>query len=169
MIPILRKVADACIHASARISAVALIFIMLVICADVIGRTQGHPLYGSHDVVTMVMVVVVFGAMPLCDRTGGNISVDLFEKKFSPGMNRVLDIVSSAIGAMFFACVCYATFESAKISKMLNLSTNLLELEKVWFQYSICAFCAVSAFGLTLRFIELSINFGDARRNDEAV
>ncbi|MGA0281215.1 MAG: hypothetical protein ACO3K9_05945 [Paracoccaceae bacterium] len=84
-------------------------------------------------------------------------------------MNRVLDIVSSAIGAMFFACVCYATFESAKISKMLNLSTNLLELEKVWFQYSICAFCAVSAFGLTLRFIELSINFGDARRNDEAV
>ena len=80
---ILRKLADALIYASATISAGALITVMCVICADVIGRAIGAPVYGAHDIVTMVMVIIVFGAMPLCDRLGGHVAVDVLQNKFS--------------------------------------------------------------------------------------
>lgn len=161
---ILRKLADALIYASATISAGALITVMCVICADVIGRAIGAPVYGAHDIVTMVMVIIVFGAMPLCDRLGGHVAVDVLQNKFSATVNNVIDILVSMVGALFFAFVCYATWESAKISNMLNLSTNLLSLEKAWFQYFICFFCVVSSLGLTARTIELSI-FGHDVRN----
>ena len=98
----LRKVADGLIGLSASISALALILVMGVIVVDVIGRGFGSPLYGSHDITTMVMVVIVFGAMALCDRDGGHIAVDLFERRFPPAMNRVIDILVAAGGAVIF-------------------------------------------------------------------
>ena len=163
----IRKFADALIHASATISSFALIAIMGVICSDVIGRALGEPVYGAHDIITMVMVIVVFGAMPLCDRIGGHVAVDILEGKFTATINKIIDVVVSLVGALFFGFVCYATWESAKISSMLNLSTNLLALEKAWFQYFICFFCVISSIGLVARGIELSFYSRDIRTEIE--
>ena len=124
----LRKVADGLIGLSAAIGALGLIAETLIILVDVIGRAMGKPLYGSQDLVTMTMVVVVFAGMALCDRTGGHISVDLFERYYPRGLNRLIDILAALIGAAIFAAMAYAVNESAKLSTMLNLSTNLLRL-----------------------------------------
>ena len=159
----LRKVADGLIGLSASIGALALLFLMAVILIDVIGRAFGHPLYGSHDFVTMFMVVIVFGAMALCDRNGGHIAVDLFERRYSEALNRAIDIAVAAFGVVIFVALAWATYDSAKISVMLNLSTNLLNLPKSWFQHALSLFCLVTAFGLLLRALELSLAGLDIR------
>ena len=124
----MRKVADGLIGLSAALGALGLLVEVVVILTDVIGRAFGAPLFGSQDIITMAMVILVFGAMALCDRKGGHIAVDLFEKFFPSWLNRAIDIAAALIGAVIFFGLAWAVNESAKLSVMLNLSTNLLEL-----------------------------------------
>ncbi|WP_425640799.1 TRAP transporter small permease [Marinomonas gallaica] len=168
MLAFIRKLADRLIALSATIGALGLIFVMLVILVDVVGRAFGSPMYGSQDVITMSMTVVVFGAMVLCDRQGGHISVDLFERSYPDWMNRVIDIVSALLGAIIFVMIAYAVNESAKLSTMLNLSTNLLRLPKVWFQNGVSVFALLTALGMLLRAVELSLSGRDVRKGDAA-
>ena len=61
---------------------------------------------------------------------------------------------------MIFVFIAWAVWESAKLSEMLNLSTNLLRLPKAWFQWSLCILALVTAFGMLLRAAE-DINWSD--------
>jgi TRAP-type C4-dicarboxylate transport system permease small subunit len=163
----LRKTADRLISLSATIGAVALIAVMVAILIDVVGRAFGKPLYGSQDIVTMSMVILVFGGMALCDRQGGHIAVDLLEPRFSARLNWLIDIIVAVTGAVIFAFIAWAVWDSAKLSQMLNLSTNLLRLPKAWFQWALAGFSVLAALGLLLRAAELALSGRDVRREPE--
>jgi TRAP-type C4-dicarboxylate transport system permease small subunit len=162
----IRGVADRLIGLSAIIGSLGLLFEVGVILTDVIGRAFGRPLLGSQDLITMSMVIVVFGGMAICDRRGGHIAIDVFERFFPGGMNRIVDVVSALLGAAIFVTMAWAVNESAKISIMLNLSTNLLNLPKAWFQWMLCAFALLTAFGMALRAIELAAYGRDVRSKE---
>ena len=163
----LRKTADRLIGLSATLGAVALVAVMVTILIDVVGRALGSPLYGSQDIVTMSMVILVFGGMALCDRHGGHIAVDLLEPRFPPRVNRLIDIVVALTGALIFAFIAWAVWDSAKLSQMLNLSTNLLRLPKAWFQWALAGFSVLAALGLLLRGAELALSGRNIRRETE--
>ncbi|MEL7343281.1 MAG: TRAP transporter small permease [Pseudomonadota bacterium] len=160
--------ADGLIGLSATIASLALLFVMGVIVVDVIGRAFGSPLYGGHDLTTMTMIVIVFGAMALCDRKGGHIAVDLFERKFPDAMNHLIDIIVALLGVVIFVALAWATYDSSRISVMLNLNTNLLNLPKVWFQNAVSVFCIVTALGMALRALELTLSGFDVRKKEDA-
>lgn len=160
-----RNIADRLIGLSASIGALGLLFEVVVILIDVIGRALGSPLYGSQDLTMTAMVILVFGAMALCDRGGGHIAVDLFERYYPAAMNRVIDVVSAALGAAIFTGLAWAVWESAKLSVMLNLSTNLLYIPKAWTQWAMVAFCLLTALGMALRAVELSTRGLDVRKD----
>ncbi len=163
----LRHLADRLIGLSATIGAVGLLVQVTVILVDVVGRAAGRPLYGSQDLITMSMAILVFGGMALCDRQGGHIAVDIFEPRFPPWLNRLIDIAAALTGAVIFVFIAWAVWDSAKISQMLNLSTNLLRLPKAWFQWALCGFSLLTAAGLLLRAAELAISGRDIRREPE--
>lgn len=160
----MRKAADGLIGLSAAIGSLGLIVEVGVILVDVIGRALGAPLYGSQDMITMTMVILVFGGMALCDRKGGHITVDLFERHYPTGMNRLIDIFAALLGAVIFAAIAYAVYESAKFSVMLNLSTNLLRLPKAWFQHALVILALLTALGMALRAVEMALSGRDIRR-----
>ena len=159
----LRRAADLLIEAAAAIGALALLVEVAVILVDVVGRALGAPLFGSQDITTMAMVVLVFGPMALCDRLGGHVAVDLLEQRFPPALNRAIDIAVALLGAAIFLALAWAVWDSAVLSAMLNLSTNLLRLPKAWFQYALIAFSLIAALGLALRAAELAISGRDVR------
>ena len=161
-----RRAADGLIGLSATIGALGLFVETIVILIDVIGRAFGSPLFGSQDVITMTMVIVVFGGMALCDRVGGHIGVDIFERRYPAAMNRAIDVASALLGAVIFAGIAWAVWDSSKISQMLNLSTNLLELPKAWFQWALSGFSVLTALGLALRAVELVVTGRDVRKED---
>ena len=105
-----RNIADRLIGLSASIGALGLLFEVVVILIDVIGRALGNPLYGSQDLTMTAMVVLVFGAMALCDRGGGHIAVDLFERYYPAAMNRAIDVVSAALGTVIFTGLAWAVW-----------------------------------------------------------
>lgn len=167
MLASLRKTADRLIGLSATFGALALFVEVVVILIDVIGRAFGNPMFGSQDIVTMTMVILVFGGMALCDRRGGHISVDLLERRYPAGLNRAIDIASAALGAVVFVFIAWAIWDSSKLSQMLNLSTNLLRLEKAWFQWALIGFALVTALGMALRALELALSGRDIRRETQ--
>jgi TRAP-type C4-dicarboxylate transport system permease small subunit len=160
----IRTLADRLIGLSAAIGSLALIVVVIVILIDVIGRAFGKPLYGGQDMTTMAAVIVVLAPMALCDRFGGHISVDLFERYFPNVMNRAIDIFVAILGAIIFATLAWATWESAKLSLLLNLSTNLLYIPKAWFQWAAIGFVSLASLGLALRALELTVTGRDVRK-----
>jgi TRAP-type C4-dicarboxylate transport system permease small subunit len=164
-----RTLADRLIGLSATIGALALGVEVCVILADVAGRAMGRPLYGSQDVVSMAMVGVVFGAMALCDRQGGHIVVDILENRFSSGFNRWMDIISALTGTTVFLFIAWAVWDSAKLSVMLNLQTNLLGLPKSWFQWMLAGFAVLTALGMLMRAFELAVLRRDIRKTPSEV
>ncbi len=155
MLATLRRGADALIHLAAIIGAIALIVELGVILIDVVGRYFGAPLNGAQDISTMMLSVLVFGAMALCDRLGKHVSVDVFEAHFPDWLNRAGDIVGAALGALVFAAIAWTVWDSLTISQMLNLRTNIIDLPKWWFQWAVVAFSVVTALGMALRVVEL--------------
>ncbi len=162
----MRQIADRLIGLSAIIGSAGLLVEVVVILVDVIGRAVGYPLLGSQDLITMTMVIVVFGAMAVCDRQGGHIAIDVFERFFADRFNWLIDIVSALLGAAIFLMIAWTVFASAQLSLMLNLSTNLLNLPKAWFQWALCAFAVLTAFGMALRAVELAFGRRDVRTQE---
>jgi TRAP-type C4-dicarboxylate transport system permease small subunit len=150
----LRAWADRLIRLAAIVGAVGLLAEVAVILADVVGRNFGRPLTGAQDISQMAMVLVVFGGMALCDRVGGHVAVDVLEPAFPAWLNRAGDVVSAFLGALIFAGIAWAVWESAALSRMLNLSTNIINLPKAYFQYAVVALSLVTALGLVLRGVE---------------
>jgi len=150
-----QKGADGLTRLSALIATLGLITEVVVILVDVIGRYFGAPLKGAQDISEMAMVVLVFGAMALCDKVGGHISIDLFENAMPRWMVRSGDIASALIGAAIFLGIAWTTWQSAELSKMLNLATNIIKLPKVWFQYFILVASLITAAAMILRAISL--------------
>ncbi len=166
MLAHLRHTADRLIGLSAAIGALGLLIEIAVILADVIGRAFGHPLFGSQDLITMTMVILVFGGMALCDSKGGHIAVDLLEPVFPARLNRLINIGSALLGAVIFGFIAWAVWESAKLSEMLNLSTNLLRLPKAWFQWALCGFAILTSFAMALRAVEMALSGGAPRSGE---
>lgn len=169
MLSIVRQIADRLISLSAMIGSIGLIFEVCVILVDVTGRYFGHPLIGAQDMSQMAMVIVVFGGMALCDKLGGHIAVDVFEHSFPGWLNRFTDISGALIGCAIFAGIAWTVWESSQLSLMLKLKTNIISLPKAWFQWSLCAFAAITALAMLLRAIELAFNGRDVREEREGL
>jgi TRAP-type C4-dicarboxylate transport system permease small subunit len=152
------QIADRLISLSATVGTIALALEVVVICADVVGRYFGAPLTGARDISQMAMIVLVFGGMALCDRLGGHIAVDIFESRFSPLVIRLGDIISPLVGAAIFLVIAWTLWQSAALSHLLNLSTNIIYLPKAWFQYIAVVMCVVTAIALLMRAAEAIIS-----------
>ncbi|MFD1912985.1 TRAP transporter small permease [Halodurantibacterium flavum] len=139
------------IRLCAAVGTIGLFFVVCVILRDVVGRNMMQPLAGAQDIAQMGMVLIVFGGMALCDRRGGHVSVDVFERMFPRWLNRWSDILSALLGALIFAGIAWTVYESSKLSQLLNLSTNVIRLPKAEFQWALTFFAAVTSLGMLMR------------------
>jgi len=163
----LDTVAGRVIALSAFLGTLGLLTEVTVILADVTGRFFGSPLNGAQDITQMSMVILVFGGMALCDRQGGHIAVDLFERNFPDWLNRAGDIAAALLGAAIFLGIAWTMYESSILSRMLRSATNIIGLPKVWFQYYVIASCLITAFGMTLKALILATG-GTVAKGTEA-
>lgn len=167
MLFFLRKSADRLLYLSAAIGSIGLIFEVLLILMDVVFRFFGAPLVGAQDLSQMAMTIVVFGGMALCDKLGGHIAVDIFQPFFPSWLNHLTDVVSAFLGALIFACLAWTIYESAKISILLHLATNIIGLPKNYFQWAVSLFSAITAFAMLLRGTDLLLSKNTKGQNKE--
>ncbi len=140
---------------SAFIGTFGLLALVAILLVDVIGRYFGASLLGAQDITQMGLVLAVFGGMALCDRMGGHIAIDIFERQFPAWVIRLGDIVSAFLGAVIFLAIAWYVWESSKLSIMLNLKTNISALPKAWFQYFVVAASVITGFGMIVRGLDM--------------
>lgn len=154
MLRFLQVWTDHLVRASAVIAALALIGIVITILVDVAGRNLlGAPLRGTQDLVQVALIIIIFGSVALVDRKDANVAVDLLEHQFSPRLNLVLTVAGRLTGALIFFGIAWTMVDSAAISAMLNLSTNILTIPKAPFQYIIAAFSILAGVSMVLRVV----------------
>jgi TRAP-type C4-dicarboxylate transport system permease small subunit len=152
----IERIVDALVTLSAVAGAAALLVIVVTVLLDVVGRYFGAPLYGAQDIVQMAAIFVVFGGMAFCERRGGHIQVDLLETAFSARTNRVLLVTGCVVGAIVFALIAWQMWEASKLSRLLNMATNILSLPRAPFQYALVAVSGVASVALAVKAVVLA-------------
>jgi TRAP-type C4-dicarboxylate transport system permease small subunit len=158
VVALLRRVVDGLTFVATVIAVAALLVEVAIILIDVAGRFFGAPLTGAQDISQMAMVILVFGAMALCDKIGGHVAVDLLENRFPDWLNRLTEIAGALIGAVIFAGIAWTVYESSRLSQLLHLATNVIFLPKAYFQWALCAFAVVTSASMALRAAETALD-----------
>ena len=89
------------------IAGAALIAVMLLIGADIIGRIFGHPVPGTYEIVSLAGGLILGMALPATSMAREHVSTDFLTAKLSPVLKRCLFIVTRLIGIGIFLLTGY--------------------------------------------------------------
>lgn len=146
---------DRLIGLSTALAALTLLFVAALILADVIGRNLlGQPITGTRDIVQMALIVIIFGALAICDRSNANISVDILESVFPEQLNLWLNVAGRILGTVIFLIIAIRMIQNTEISRLLNQSTNMLNIPKAPFEYLIAGFSLLTALSMLFSSIQ---------------
>jgi TRAP-type C4-dicarboxylate transport system permease small subunit len=92
------------------VSCVALTCLMLLTTIDVIGRTFGHPIIGTYELVGLGGAVVLGFAIPVTSWIRGHIAVDTFYRAFSKPVQNGFDVATRLISMVLFVLIGWNLF-----------------------------------------------------------
>ena len=92
---------------SDRISQVAVMGMMLVSIANILGRMFWRPIYGTFDYVSFFSVIVVALALAYCAAQKGHISVELFVARLPRRAQGIIGCFANILSLGMFAIVIW--------------------------------------------------------------
>jgi TRAP-type C4-dicarboxylate transport system permease small subunit len=93
------------------VSCFALTCLMLLTTIDVIGRTFGHPIIGTYELVGLGGAVVLGFAIPVTSWIRGHIFVDTFCRKFSRPVQNVFNVATRLLSVVLFVLIGWNLFK----------------------------------------------------------
>ncbi len=131
------KVIDWIVDKSIYLGCTAVVLMMMTTVVDVVLRFFKHPLKGSMEITTALMVCVVFFGMGRCSLLDLHMKVDIF-KKF-PWLDKVNKLITTALCLI----ICWQTIIQAFKAQSLNSVSQLLRIPKYPFVF-------VAAYGFLI-------------------
>ena len=90
---ILEKALAPIIPVIGNIGSVFIMVAMFVTVADVIGRRFfNHPISGSYEISSMILVIVVFSTITYCQLLKGHVSIDLLVSRLTQKTQNIINI-----------------------------------------------------------------------------
>jgi TRAP-type C4-dicarboxylate transport system permease small subunit len=124
------------------ISGIAITFILLITCSDVVLRMFGKPIVGTFEMVGLAGAVVIGFGIPFTSWTRGHIFVDFMVQKFSKGTAKVINIITRLMGIAIFTLIgwnlfifAYELFKSGEVSL-----TRQLPFYPIAYGLGVCCF-----------------------------
>ena len=91
-------------------AAAALIVVMIIVCANVIGRSFFEtPVKGTVDIVSLLGAIVIAWAIAYTQVLKGHIRIDLLVQRLPPRLQCIVDSVIDLIGLALFALISWQT------------------------------------------------------------
>lgn len=129
----LRTIAKTINQTAARlngVSAAAVVFIMLLTCADVVMRFFGRPIPGTYELVGYFGAVIIAFAMAYTSVERGHIAVVLLVDRLPRRPKHVVEALSALAGAFLFGLLAWQSLiyaadlmESGDVSLTLGVPT----------------------------------------------
>ena len=115
------------------VGAACLVGMMLLTCADVIGRIFGHPIFGSVEIVGFMATLAVVMALPYTHKVEGHIGVEIFVRLLSVKTQTKIEICTGILSLALFAIVTWRMWiyagtmkESGEVSMNLELPEHYI-------------------------------------------
>lgn len=87
------------------VSGVALTCLMFLTTADVIGRTFGHPIIGTYELVGLGGALVLGFAMPITSWVRGHIFVESLYERWPKRVQQIAHVATRLVGVTLFVLI----------------------------------------------------------------
>jgi TRAP-type transport system small permease protein len=128
------------------LAALALFAIMLLTLVDVLGRKLlSASVPGSLELTEILMVLVIFAALPLVSRQGEHVVFDSLDRWLPAAVRRVQQVLVDLLCAAALAGIAWLMWQKA--GQMLSYGdvSAQLKLPLGWFVYLMSVLCAATA------------------------
>ena len=147
------KIIDAIPRIAGLVAMGVLFLMMLLTVADVVLRaTLNKPIIGATEIIEQMMVAVVFLGLGWCALQGKQIRVELFASRYTPGTQRVIDLIVYLAGLLLVGMICWRTVMSTLTVMDLGITCSYIEVQKY-------PFYALAAFGWAVLFVAMASLF----------
>ena len=126
------------------------------IMVAVIARNFNHPIQGTSEVVTELIVTIVFLQISYCVSTGGMLRADFLIKYFNLSTRQILNIIGYSLGILLFATVFIGNIEPAYQSWITGEfeGEGALRMPTWPARFSVVVGCSLTGFSYTLLLIK---------------
>lgn len=127
------------------VSALALLFIVVVVMADVIGRIFGKGIQGSLDYIQLASAVVLGGALPYTTAVKGHIAIEFLFRRISRTMKIIVDTLSRLIMLSLFILIIIFMIKHGLSIYRSGEVTSTVQLPKFWVPFWMAISFAVTS------------------------
>jgi len=111
----LRRLNDHVTRTLLVLAAVLAFLLCFLVVADVVGRVVfNSPVKGTTEIVSLSIVIICYLQAGFAIRSGGMLHVDMFVSKGGPRTQSVFAALAALAGLVFFALICWGSFEGAQ-------------------------------------------------------
>lgn len=127
------------------LSGIALFAIMALTFFDVLGRKfLSESITGSLELTELLMVVVIFAALPLVSRRGEHVEFDSLDPYLPMGLRRVQQVVVQLVCALSLLGLAWLMWNTGAEFGQTGETTAQLKIPKSPFIYGMGVLCAVT-------------------------
>jgi TRAP-type C4-dicarboxylate transport system permease small subunit len=127
------------------LSGIALFAIMALTFFDVLGRKfLSHSITGSLEITELLMVVVIFGALPLVSRRGEHVEFDSLDPYLPAWLRRAQAVVVHLLCAVVLLALGALMWRTGGQFLANGETTAQLEILKAPFIYGMGVLCALT-------------------------
>jgi len=122
-------------------SGVAVLAMMTLICADVSARAFGRPVTGSYDIVQMLGLIAIAGALPYTTAVKGHVAVEYFFNKLPRVGRTLIDTLMRLLMIALFALLAQQSVNYAWRLQASGEVSATLQWPVFWMPL-VLAFCS---------------------------
>jgi len=132
--------------------AAALMFcLMLLTCADVVGRYFfNKPVTGGFELTEMLLAALIFAGLPLVTLRGDHITVDLFDAVTPERLFRIQHVLATLLGAACTGFLAWRLWLRADELAARGETTSQLGFEIAWLAWAMSLLMALTAAALVV-------------------
>jgi TRAP-type C4-dicarboxylate transport system permease small subunit len=140
LVPLLRYVAAAFLAA-----------LMLLTCADVVGRYfLNRPINGAFELTEMLLAALIFAGLPLVTLRNEHVMVNLFDTITPKWVLRLQHSIASFIGAVCTGFLAWHMWLGAERMREAGETTAQLKIPVGWLAHSMVVMMALTALALVV-------------------
>lgn len=130
------------------LAGLSLVLMSLLTAADVIGRSFKSPVPAATELTEIMMVIVVFCAMPVITRRENHIVIDILDFIVPATMRRIEAIVVNLVGAVAMLAVAWRVWLLSERAAQSGDFTAYLQLPlfPVFAFIALLSCCVAAAF-----------------------
>ncbi len=103
---------------TAQVAQVVLVFVTLIVVANVVSRTRWNPVPGTVEIVEMSGAVLLAMSVAYTAFKKGHIAVSVLVERFPRNIQGIVEIIVNAIALFFSSLLAWETFKFA--SRMMS-------------------------------------------------